>query len=558
MRWRGRRRHGRSRAWPCGRRRALQRQKPHCAPAHGRPCWPAARLPRDRPPTPLAAAVRGCSTRPPTPCRRCAPAARSPTCWRAARPSCAPGAQALSFHVLRWLGAPRGCARCWRPRRRRRRSTPCCCTALALLWPGERAALRRAHAGRPGGDAARQRTPAGGRLRQRRAAPLPARARRAGGRGAAHAGGAPTTTRRGGSSACRHDWPHAVAGAAGGGQRAPADDAARQRPPRHAARPTCSGWPRPAAPPALLDDPALGGQAVVLAEPCPVQQLPGFAEGEVSVQDAAAQRAAPLLLGGGAAAAPAPACWTPAPRPAARPRTCWSWPTWTCWRWTATRSAWPRVQDTLSRLQLHGRAAGRRRRATRPPGGTAGPSTPSCSTRPAAPRASCAATPTCAGCAGPTTSPRWPRIQARAAGRAVAAAGARRAAAVRHLLGLQGRGPGRRSTLFCNATAAQRPGWTRRRPATCCRCPTMPIGSPAAGAGAARRLLLRPDPQDLTPTPRCPPMPTRRWSADACLQGLRRLAAWLLAAGAAGPAPRVRRRAVELAQLQVQRAATAR
>jgi 16S rRNA (cytosine967-C5)-methyltransferase len=53
----------------------------------------------------------------------------------------------------------------------------------------------------------------------------------------------------------------------------------------------------------LLADPAgtvLGaGQAVALAQPCPVQQLHGFAEGEVSVQDAAAQRAAPLLLGAG-------------------------------------------------------------------------------------------------------------------------------------------------------------------------------------------------------------------------------------------------------------------
>jgi 16S rRNA (cytosine967-C5)-methyltransferase len=49
----------------------------------------------------------------------------------------------------------------------------------------------------------------------------------------------------------------------------------------------------------LLPDEALGGQAVILAEPRPVAQVPGFAEGEVSVQDAAAQRAAPLLLGGG-------------------------------------------------------------------------------------------------------------------------------------------------------------------------------------------------------------------------------------------------------------------
>jgi 16S rRNA (cytosine967-C5)-methyltransferase len=45
---------------------------------------------------------------------------------------------------------------------------------------------------------------------------------------------------------------------------------------------------------------AIGEQAVVLAQPCPVQQLPGFDEGEVSVQDAAAQRAAPLLVGDGA------------------------------------------------------------------------------------------------------------------------------------------------------------------------------------------------------------------------------------------------------------------
>jgi 16S rRNA (cytosine967-C5)-methyltransferase len=43
----------------------------------------------------------------------------------------------------------------------------------------------------------------------------------------------------------------------------------------------------------------LGPQAVWLHQPCPVQLLPGFADGDVSVQDAAAQRAAPLLLGNG-------------------------------------------------------------------------------------------------------------------------------------------------------------------------------------------------------------------------------------------------------------------
>jgi 16S rRNA (cytosine967-C5)-methyltransferase len=40
-------------------------------------------------------------------------------------------------------------------------------------------------------------------------------------------------------------------------------------------------------------------QGIELAVPCPVQQLPGFDEGFVSVQDLAAQQAASLLLGDG-------------------------------------------------------------------------------------------------------------------------------------------------------------------------------------------------------------------------------------------------------------------
>ncbi|HEU5294006.1 MAG TPA: 16S rRNA (cytosine(967)-C(5))-methyltransferase RsmB [Burkholderiaceae bacterium] len=40
----------------------------------------------------------------------------------------------------------------------------------------------------------------------------------------------------------------------------------------------------------------VGPQAVWLSAPCPVAQLPGFADGDVSVQDLSAQRAAPLLL----------------------------------------------------------------------------------------------------------------------------------------------------------------------------------------------------------------------------------------------------------------------
>jgi len=41
----------------------------------------------------------------------------------------------------------------------------------------------------------------------------------------------------------------------------------------------------------------VGAQAVNLITPCPVNRLPGFADGDVSVQDAAAQLAAPLLIG---------------------------------------------------------------------------------------------------------------------------------------------------------------------------------------------------------------------------------------------------------------------
>ena len=44
---------------------------------------------------------------------------------------------------------------------------------------------------------------------------------------------------------------------------------------------------------------AIGPQALALVRPCPVEALPGFAQGDVSVQDLAAQMAAALLLGEG-------------------------------------------------------------------------------------------------------------------------------------------------------------------------------------------------------------------------------------------------------------------
>ena len=47
-----------------------------------------------------------------------------------------------------------------------------------------------------------------------------------------------------------------------------------------------------------LEATATGQFGVTLLHPCPVQDIPGFSEGEVSVQDTAAQLAAPLLLDG--------------------------------------------------------------------------------------------------------------------------------------------------------------------------------------------------------------------------------------------------------------------
>ena len=226
----------------------------------------------------------------------------------------------------------------------------------------------------------------------------------------------------------------------------------------------------------------------------PVTQLPGFADGEVSVQDAAAQRAAPLLLAP-AAARPARACSTPAPRPAARPRTCSSSPTSTCWRSTATPARLARVDDDARPPRparrdpspptpaTPARLVGRPRRSTR-----------SCSTRRAAPRASSAAIPTCAGCAAPSDIA------------ALAATQARLLDALWPLLAPGGR------LLYCTCSVFRAEGqaqidaflqrqrrcrpWppTRLRPGTCCRCPTIDETPPAPGfARRGGRLLLRPD-----------------------------------------------------------------
>ena len=100
-------------------------------------------------------------------------------------------------------------------------------------------------------------------------------------------------------------------------QSAPADDRARQSPPpqrgRLADRLQEAG----------LDGVVLEGDAVRLVKPVPVDKLPGFAEGDVSVQDAGAQLAADWLeVADGMRVLDACAA------PGGKPAICWSAPNW--------------------------------------------------------------------------------------------------------------------------------------------------------------------------------------------------------------------------------------
>ncbi|NML16209.1 16S rRNA (cytosine(967)-C(5))-methyltransferase RsmB [Azohydromonas caseinilytica] len=89
----------------------------------------------------------------------------------------------------------------------------------------------------------------------------------------------------------RQDWPE---------QWSALLRAANERPPMtlrvNARRGDAAGYVRRLADAGLAAR-AIGPHAVLLEQPAPVTQLPGFADGDVSVQDLSAQRAAPLLLG---------------------------------------------------------------------------------------------------------------------------------------------------------------------------------------------------------------------------------------------------------------------
>jgi len=207
--------------------------------------------------------------------------------------------QALSFHSLRWLGSATELRRQLAPKAPPAHVDALLTVALALLWPGEPPPYTEHTLVDQAVTAVRHRVPAAAGfvnavlrrfLRERDALVA------AVGHSAEGAYNHPLWW----VERVKRDWPKDW-------QRLLQQ--ANARPPMtlrvNARRGTgaayvqrLAGLGRAAT---LLTAPGLGAvsHTVVLGAPCAVSALPGFAEGEVSVQDAAAQRAAFLLLGNG-------------------------------------------------------------------------------------------------------------------------------------------------------------------------------------------------------------------------------------------------------------------
>jgi len=214
---------------------------------------------------------------------RCPPAAR-------------PGAQALSFHALRWLGAAQAVRAQLAPKAPPPAVDALLLSAIALLWPSGWADGDAPYAEHTLVDqavvAARARAKPSANfvnavlrrfLRERDA--VVERALRD---PQARYNHPPWWIDR-----LKADWP---------AQWQAILDADNERAPMtlrvNARRGDAAGYVARLAEQGIAAT-ASGTHTVVLARPSPVQALPGFADGDVSVQDAAAQRAAALLLGAG-------------------------------------------------------------------------------------------------------------------------------------------------------------------------------------------------------------------------------------------------------------------
>jgi len=207
-----------------------------------------------------------------------------------------PGTQALAFHALRRLGGARAARAVMAPKPPPREVDALLLTALALLWPpgpGERAPYPDHTLVDQAVHAARRRVGAAAGfinavlrrfVRERDALAIAAA------RDPVGAYNHPLWW----IERVRRDWP---------GQWEALLAQANRHPPMvlrvNRRRATAAQYVQRLAAQGMAAQ-AQGDAAVVLAEPCPVSALPGFAEGDVSVQDLSAQLAAPLLVGQGA------------------------------------------------------------------------------------------------------------------------------------------------------------------------------------------------------------------------------------------------------------------
>ena len=220
-------------------------------------------------------------------------AGRSLNAALAACPAAArPGAQALSFHALRWLGAALALRAQLAPKAPAPAVDALLLTALALLWPAAESRYTEHTLVDQAVDAARQRAKPSAafvnavlrRFLRERDALVEAALRDPVAR---------YNHPRWWIDRLKADWP---------GQWQAVLEANNAHPPMtlrvNARRGTAQAYVARLAEAGLVAH-VSGPRAVTLAVPCPVTQLPGFADGDVSVQDAAAQRAAPLLIGAG-------------------------------------------------------------------------------------------------------------------------------------------------------------------------------------------------------------------------------------------------------------------
>jgi 16S rRNA (cytosine967-C5)-methyltransferase len=207
-----------------------------------------------------------------------------------------PGTQSLVFHVMRWLGSAQAAREFMAPKAPPPAVDALLTTAIALMWPTGEPPLYADHTlVDQAVEAVRKRAyPSvafvNGVLRRF------VRERDAVVAAAQHSPLGAWNHPLWWIERVRHDWP---------AQWQPLLRSGNQHPPMtlrvnarvssgqdYAARLNAAG----------ISAQWLGGQAVTLDKPRPVTAVPGFADGEVSVQDAAAQIAAPLLIGHGVSA----------------------------------------------------------------------------------------------------------------------------------------------------------------------------------------------------------------------------------------------------------------